>query len=528
MCQKRSVNRLLGFKRNFEHLVYAGWQLCRLALFVLTGIIVVLPNARVQAADRPNIVILYADDMGFGDLGANNPASKIPTPHLDKLASEGMRFTDAHSSSGICTPSRYALLTGRFHWRKFHGIVNSFDKPVLDEAELTLPELLKTKGYRTACIGKWHLGWNWSDIQKPGANPEDSAKRAGKVFAPDAFDWSKPISGGPLTHGFDFYFGDDVPNFPPYAWMKNDRVITVPSEPLTITPKTKEGNWEARPGPMTPGWDFYAVVPRLRDETVKWINDQRDRDGPFFLYVPFNSPHAPIVPTDEFTGKSKAGGFGDFMTQTDDAAGRILQALSDNGFADNTIVLFTADNGAEHYAYDRIRNFGHRSSGPLRGLKRDLYEGGHRVPFIVRWPGTVKPGAVSEALVSQVDIMATLAAAVGAELPTSAAHDSHNLLAVWKENARSPRRSIVHNTFENAYAVRHENWLLIAAKSGAHSKVPPWFDKEQGYTEDDQPGELYDLSTDLAQKVNLYAKEPAKVAELTALMKSIRARGQVR
>jgi arylsulfatase A len=480
------------------------------------------------AGDPPNIVILYADDMGYGDLGANNPDSKIPTPHLDKLASEGMRFTDAHSSSGVCTPSRYALLTGRFHWRKFHSIVNSFGAPALDEAELTLAEMLQSKGYRTACVGKWHLGWNWKDIQKSGAKPGIDPKGRNPVFAPTDFDWTKPLSGGPLSHGFDYYFGDDVPNFPPYAWIENDRIITTPSEPLTITPDTREGSWEARPGPMTPGWDFYAVVPQITGKAVEWIHQQRGKDGPFLLYAPFNSPHAPIVPTDEFTGKSEAGGYGDFMMQTDSEAGRILQAIEDNGFASNTLVIFTSDNGAERYAYDRIRSYQHRSSGPLRGLKRDLYEGGHRVPFIVKWPGMVKPGSVSDALVSQVDIFATIAAILDHELPADTAHDSHNLLAVWKENDPSPRRSIVHNTMENAYALRHDNWLLIAAKSGAHSKVPEWFDEENGYTPNDQPGELYDLSADLAQKHNLHGKEPAKVAELTQLLETIRARGQVR
>lgn len=488
------------------------------------------PLAAVNAADasKPNIVILYADDMGFGDLGANNPASKIPTPNLDRLAAQGMRFTDAHSSSGVCTPSRYALLTGRFHWRKFHGIVNSFDSPVLDAAEQTMPEMLKQHGYRTACVGKWHLGWNWSDIQKPGAQPQTDAKKQNKVFAPDAFDWSKPISGGPLSHGFDYYFGDDVPNFPPYAWFENDRVISTPTEPLNITPETKEGSWEARPGPMTPGWDFYKVVPHITGKAVEWINQQRGKDGPFFLYAPFNSPHAPIVPTDEFTGKSQAGGYGDFMMQTDAEAGRILKAIEENGFAENTLVIFTADNGAEHYAYDRIRNFQHRSSGPLRGLKRDLYEGGHRVPFIVKWPGVVKPGSVSDALISQVDLFATLSAITGHDLPAGVAHDSHDLLPVWKQNAPSPRRSIVHNTMAGAYAVRHDHWLLIANKTGAHSKVPAWFDEENGYTKNEHPGELYDLRADLAQKHNLYATQPAKVKELTALLESIRTKGQVR
>ena len=216
------------------------------------------------------------------------------------------------------------------------------------------------------------------------------------------------------------------------------------------------------------------------------------------------------------------------MTQTDAQVGRILKALDENGFGDNTLVIFTADNGAEHYAYERIRNFQHRSSGPLRGVKRDLYEGGHRVPFIVKWPGAVKPGSVSDALVSQVDLFATLASIVGHALPTGVAEDSHNMSEVWKLNAPSPRRSIVHNTMAGAYAVRHDHWLLIANKTGAHSKVPAWFDEDNGYQKNDEPGELYDLQSDLAQRHNLYTKESSKVKELSTLLKSIRAQGQVR
>jgi arylsulfatase A len=476
-----------------------------------------------EASRRPNIVILYADDMGYGDLAIQNPDAKIATPHLDRLAREGTRFTDAHSSSGICTPSRYALLTGRFHWRKFHAIVNSFEPSVFDAAELTLPEMLKQQGYRTACIGKWHLGWNWEAIKKPGAAPVQ-----GKGYAPDAFDWSKRIPGGPVDHGFDYYFGDDVPNFPPYTWFENDRVLKAPDAPLMITPKTAEGNWEARPGPMVTGWDFHAVMPKLTERAVSWIGEQRGKAGPFFLYVPFTSPHAPIVPTPEFTGKSKAGGYGDFMQQTDDTVGRILRAIDDQGFRENTIVVFSADNGAEHYAYERLRNFQHRSSGPLRGLKRDLWEGGHRVPFIVRWPGVVAAGEVSAALTSQVDLMATFAAITGVKLPAGTAEDSHDLLAVWKNRAVSPRRAIVHNTQANGYALRQDQWVLVATKTGGISRIPPWFDPENNYKPHDQPGELYDLSKDLAQRNNLYAQMPEKVVEMQETLKAIRARGQVR
>jgi arylsulfatase A len=461
--------------------------------------------------------------MGYGDVAIQNPDSKIRTPHLDQLAREGLRFTDAHSSSGVCTPSRYAILTGRFHWRKFHSIVNSFDPSVFDPAELTLPEMLKGKGYRTACIGKWHLGWNWDAIKRPGAKPDPKTG-----YAPTDFDWTRPIPGGPLDNGFDYYFGDDVPNFPPYAWFENDRMITLPTEPLALPQQTAEGNWEARPGPMTKGWDFYAVMPRLTERAIAWIKEQRGHMDPFFLYFPFTSPHAPIVPSPEFAGKSKAGGYGDYLEQTDATVGRVLAELAASGFADNTIVIFSADNGPEHYAYPRIQNFQHRSVGPLRGVKRDLWEGGHRVPFVVRWPGVVPRGAVTSALISQVDVMATLAAAIGVSLPAGTAHDSHNLLSVWKSGAPSPRHTIVHNTNANGYALRHDQWLLVAAKTGAVTKVPAWFDPANGYTAHTQPGELYDLSRDLAERHNLYAEQPAKVAELQALLAQVKNKGQVR
>ncbi|MDA1233099.1 MAG: arylsulfatase, partial [Planctomycetota bacterium] len=418
--------------------------LATLALFL--SLLSVLPAAEPTTAGlnpaRPNIVILYADDMGFGDLAVQNPASKIPTPNLDRLAAQGTRFTDAHSSSGICTPSRYALLHGRYHWRKFHGIVNSFDQPILDDERTTLPEMLKTKGYKTACIGKWHLGWDWDAIKNPGAAAIKGAEKRQGGFAPSAFDWSKSIPGGPLSHGFDFYFGDDVPNFPPYAWFENDRVITEPTVPLSTPKPTAEGNWEARPGPAVKDWDFWAVMPKLTEKAVDWIGQQK-QDEPFLLYFPFTSPHAPIVPTPDFVGKSKAGGFGDFVTQTDDTVGQVLQALKDGGFEKNTLVIFTADNGPEHYAYDRIRNFEHRSMGLLRGLKRDIWEGGHRVPFIVRWPGVVSAGKVNDGLLSQVDVFATIATVVGADIPAGSGEDSYCQFTLINGESPSARDTVV-------------------------------------------------------------------------------------
>ena len=490
-----------------------------LTFSVLATLICWVTVLSAAAATKPNVVILYADDMGFGDLGIQNPESKIPTPNLDKLASEGTRFTDAHSSSGVCTPSRYALLNGRYHWRKFHGIVNAFGQPVMDPERVTLAGMLKAKGYRTACIGKWHLGWDWEAIRKPDAKP------AGKTgYAPEDFDWTKPIPGGPLAHGFDYYFGDDVPNFPPYAWFENDHVITTPTVPLATPAKTAEGSWEARPGPSVKGWDFWAVMPRLTKKAIEWLGRQK-REEPFFLYMPFTSPHAPIVPTKEFVGRSKANGYGDYVVQTDDTVGRVLKALKDGGFADNTLVIFSADNGPERYAYDRVQNFEHRSMGPLRGLKRDLWEGGHHVPFIVRWPGVVPAGRVTGELISQIDVHATVAAIVGAKPPANSGEDSFNQLSLWKGEGKSARPSLVHNTNPNGYAIRKGDWVLIDAKTGGVSAVPAWFNEANGYVANTHPGELYNLSKDLAQKNNLYAAMPEKVAELRAELEKIKAKG---
>jgi len=461
--------------------------------------------------------------MGYGDVSIQNPRSKIATPYIDQLAHDGMRFSDAHSSSGICTPSRYAMLTGRFHWRKFHEIVSSFGQSVFDKSELKLPEILRQQGYRTACIGKWHLGWDWNAIKRPGA-----VSQPGVGYAPDAFDWSKRIPGGPVDQGFDYYFGDDVPNFPPYTWFENDHVLAAPTIRLEVSGSPPEGKWETRPGPGVEGWDFFAVMPKLTERAVDWITAQRGKAKPFFLYMALTSPHSPIVPSSEFRGKSQAGAYGDYVVQTDDTVGRVLRAIDGIGARDDTIVIFTADNGPEQYAYDRIRNLQHRSAGPLRGVKRDLWEGGHRIPLIVRWPGVIAAGKVCHELVSQVDLMATLASAAAAKLPAGQAIDSYDLSEVWRARAPSPRETIAHNTKKDGYALRHKQWLLVAAKSGAVTKVPNWYDPENHYEPSTQLGELYDLSQDIAQRENLYERHPEIVAKLTAMLAQLRTKGQVR
>jgi arylsulfatase A len=466
----------------------------------------------------PNIVVLYADDLGYGDLGCYSADSKIPTPSLDRLAAEGLRCTDAHSSSGVCTPSRYALLTGRHHWRDFHEIVDSFGPPVFAEGRLTMAAMLRQHGYRTACIGKWHLGWDWAALRNPGAVPDTR-----KGYAPDAFDWSKPIPGGPLARGFDHYFGDDVPNFPPYTWIEDDRVVVAPTASMVPQPQPREGSPECRPGPMADGWRLDAVMPELTRRALRWIEAQQASEQPFFLYFPFTAPHAPIVPAPEFVGRSAAGPYGDFVVQCDAVVGAVLHALEAGGFADDTIVIFSSDNGPEAYAYERMRQFEHSSPGGLRGLKRDVWEGGHRVPLIVRWPGVIAAGRTSAALVGQVDLMATLAAAVGCALPADAAEDSFDQLPVWRGDRESVREFLVHNTYAKKWGVRRGDWLLLAQPDGYHNRTPQWaLDR---YPANAQGVFLCDLSRDLGQREDVSARHPEVVADLQQLLADLRQRG---
>ena len=470
---------------------------------------------------QPNIVIIYADDMGYGDLNCQNPNSKIPTPNLDKLASEGMRFTDAHSSSGICSPSRFALLTGTYHWRRQHGIVGAFGKPFFKDTDITLPQVLKTKGYTTAAIGKWHLGWDWEFKNEPSGEVMQWGKMR-QVYLPEDIDWSKPVAGGPLDRGFDYYFGDGTINFPPYAWVENDRIIEAPTQEMDINNigyDTKEGRWEFRPGPKVKGWNPYEVLPTLTHKTVDWINKQ-DENKPFFLYFALPSPHAPIITNDEFDGKSQAGGYGDFMVQTDWVAGQVLNALKENGLEDNTIVIFSADNGTEGYAWERAIKYGHFSMGDFRGLKRDVWEGGHHVPFIVKWPGQIKAGSVSDEVISQVDIMKTLVEITRAEIPKNAAVDSYNFLPVWKgEKYESPlREATIHNTYKGKWGIRKGDWLYINNATGGHRELPEDFKELTGYADFDTPGILFNMKEDPEQRVNLYEKHPEKVKELGAYL----------
>ena len=491
----------------------------------LLFIALILSNCSQVEPSRPNIVIIYADDMGYGDLACQNPNSKIPTPNLDKLASEGMRFTDAHSSSGICSPSRFALLTGTYHWRRQHGIVGPFGKPFFKDTDITLPQLLKTNGYTTACIGKWHLGWNWSFKNPPSGEVMQWGKMR-KVYHPDDIDWTQPITGGPLDRGFDHYFGDGTINFPPYGWIENDRLTETPTEVMEINDigfDTKEGSWEFRPGPKVKDWNPYEVLPTLTQKVVEWIN-QRNKQKPFFLYFALPSPHAPIIPNDEFDSKSQAGAYGDFMVQTDWVAGQVINAIKEKGLEDNTLIIFSSDNGTESYAWERAENFNHFSMGNFRGLKRDVWEGGHRVPFIVKWPGQVQANAVSNEVISQVDIMATLASITGIDLPENAAPDSYDFTNVFKgEPYSSPiREATVHNTYKTIWGLRKGDWLYINDSTGGHRSLPESFKEITGYKDFETEGLLFNMKNDSEQRVNLYEKYPEKIAEMDSLIQVYR------
>ncbi len=472
---------------------------------------VALRVAPLQAAEptKPNIVYILADDLGYGDVGCYNPAAKIPTPNIDRLAKGGVRFTDAHSPSSVCTPTRYALLTGRYAWRTRlqRNVIGPFSQPLIGEKQLTVGSLLQQQGYATACVGKWHLGWGWP---KPG----DDGKR----------DFTQPIPDGPTTRGFDLYFGTDVPNYPPYCFLENDRTVGIPS---AAAPVGRDSFNIA--GPMLPDWKLVDVLPGLEKRAVEYIEKTAKGGKPFFLYLPLTSPHYPVVPAPEFKGKSKAGDYGDFVVQTDHMVGKVLDALEQNGVEENTLVIFTSDNGPEISgevkigAYDRLKEFEHASMGTLRGAKRDAWEGGHRVPFVARWPGKIAAASTCDETICHVDLIATLAALFSVKLPANAGVDSVNILpAILGEKQSAPlREATVHHSGQGKFAIRRGDWVLILAPTGDDNGKrgePPWFQKDRGYTPHTEGGELFNLATDPTQKKNLYASETAKVNELATLL----------
>lgn len=446
-----------------------------------------------QKQIKPNIVFILADDMGYGDLKAFNPESKISTPNIDKLAKAGMIFSDAHSGGSTCIPSRYSLLTGRFAARKDRFNDKS---PVIADGRATVASMLRGNGYRTAMVGKWHLGFNRHNSK---------------------FNYEKPLTGGPVDRGFDTFFGIHASlDIPPYFYIKNREPVLAPTN--TVDASTSVGGKEGwnriqgvfwREGGIAPNFKHAEVTPRFADEACKVI-ETHDGDKPLFLYLALPSPHTPWMPTKEFIGKSGAGMYGDFVMTVDSIVGQILTSLDKAGLSKNTLVLFSSDNGPVWYEKD-VKKFGHRSVGPLRGIKASVWEGGHRVPFIAKWPGHVKPGVKTDRMIAFADVFATLADVAGQKnIKQGTAEDSESFLKTLlhpdqKQQSRSP---IVHG----GKTIRDGDWKLINTKGSRG------FNAERGRK---YSIELYNLKDDLSEKNNLAKKMPEKVESLKKKLQTI-------
>ncbi len=478
-----------------------------LLAFLTTGL--VLAGATAHGADvprPPNLVFVLADDLGYGDPRCYNPDSRIPTPNIDRLATQGMRFTDAHTPSAVCTPTRYGLLTGRYCWRTSlkRGVLGGYSPALIEPGRMTLASLLKQRGYQTACVGKWHLGLG-------------NEKRT---------DYSKPLRPGPNAVGFDYFFGIPASlDMPPYVFVENETVTEAPTKQIGNSAMRRyggEGFW--RGGAIAPGFKHADVLPRLSEKAIGFLKKQ-SADKPFFLYLPLNAPHTPWMPAKEFSGKSGAGFYGDFVAQVDAVLGQVLQTLEDGKLADNTLVIFTSDNGA-HWLPEDIEKFKHLANDGLRGMKSDIWDGGHRVPFIVRWPGKVKPGSVSKELICLTDMLATTAALVGVDLPAGAGEDSFNFLPVLlgTQGDKPVREAIVHHSGDGTFGIRQGPWKLALAL-GSHG-----FSKPQNIVpkEGDPKGQLYNLDTDPREKNNLWLAKPEIVERLTALLGKYQKEGRSR
>lgn len=492
---------------------------CLLATFEVTTC------ATGFSADPPNVVVILADDLGYGDLGCYG--GKIATPAIDRLAAEGVRFTDAHSGSSVCTPTRYGLLTGRYGWRSRlqSGVLGGLSPRLIEADRITLAGWLQTRGYHTACIGKWHLGMNWR-LHDGKQVSELGIETREQVFS---VDYAAPISDGPTAVGFDYFFGISASlDMVPYAFIENARVTELPHEDRDFPMMIGRSLGRTRRGPAAPGFEASDVLPKLVSKSVEYI-ERRAAAGkggaasrPFFLYVPLTSPHTPILPTEAHQGKSQINPYADFVMQSDQAVGEILAALDRTGVSQRTLVIFTSDNGCSPQAdLQTLAEHGHFPSGPFRGHKADLFEGGHRVPFIVRFPGRTVAASVSAQLVCLTDIFATVAQAVGAEpLAEDLAEDSFSFWGVLSgdTSALDGRESLVSHSINGSFAIRRGEWkLLLCPGSGGWSPPRPG-----------SPGseilpkrQLFNLVEDVAESTNRAQQHPDFVAELEGLLRRL-------
>lgn len=473
------------------------------------------PAPHLAAAGKPNIVIVLADDLGYGDVHCFDPARcRITTPCVDRLAGEGLCFTDAHDGASLCTPSRYALLTGRFSWRTSlqNRVLDKYGSPLIAAERLTLPKLLQQQGYRTACFGKWHLGWDWALRQPDGsiARCPQGVFLRGREGEPV---FEEPIAQGPITRGFDYYFGVDTPNLTPHTFLENDRMVVNPA---------KRDKW----GVSAPGWRADRMLPTIMEKTEAYIAERARDKKPFFLYLALTSPHSPIAPSAPFAGKSGISPEADFIMETDAALGRVADALEKAGLTENTLLIFTSDNGHQGYLdLTPYKKVGHRVNGPYKGYKNELSEGGHRIPLVVRWPGVVKPATHCGQLVCLSDLMATCAGLFAVKLPDNAAEDSVNFLPLLRGQDTPTRRYLVNQSYATPpLAIRDGFWKLgMCPGYGAPlENLPMAAARARGLS----PVQLHNLHDDPGETTNLAEKHPEIVQRLRAQLEKYVAEGR--
>ncbi len=491
-------------------------------LFVLFSVLLfsACQNAEEAAPQKPNVIIVLADDLGYGDIGAFNPQSMIKTPFIDQIAAEGMMFTDAHTTSAVCTPTRYALLTGRYNWRTRlkEGVLTGKSKALIASDRTTLGSMLQANGYHTAFIGKWHLGMDWGlkdgELFQPGGwNPEDY----------DQLDFSKPIENAPGTRGFDYSLALPASlDIAPYVYVENNKLTSIPTK---STIDEGEYSWW-RKGPTSDDFIHEQVTPLFFEKSLEYIQEQANSDNPFFLYLALPSPHTPILPTEEWRDKSGMLPYADFMMQIDHHMGQLNQVLKEAGIDENTILIFTSDNGCSPAAgFEKMDEMGHFPSGPFRGHKADIYEGGHRVPTIIKWPNHIQAGTKNTQTISQVDFMATLADLVDYDLKADEGVDSFSLLSLLNADSSDDetRPASVYHSINGSFAIREGDWKLITTKgSGGWS-----FPRPGDSAEADLPEmQLYNLSEDPGETKNLYEEYPGRAEELLGQLIQIIKKGR--
>lgn len=464
-------------------------------------------NNAPMAGQKPNIVYVLADDMGWGDARVYNPKSQIPTPNIDRLAKQGMRFTDMHSPSSVCTPTRYGILTGRYSWRTRlkNSVLNGRSPNLIEPGRITVASMLKSQGYYTAGLGKWHLGLG-SQAQT---------------------DYNQPFDLNPTTHGFDYYFGIPASlDMEPYLYFENDHAVERPTSQIKGSNSPRGVYW--REGAIAPGFKMEEVLPTLTNKAVALIRERAAKPSqPFFLYLPLNGPHTPWLATGKFRGSSKAGDYGDFVAQVDDTLGQVMRALDDAGLSNNTLLIFTSDNGA-HWKPEDKAAFPHQANADWRGMKADAWEAGHRIPFIARWPGRIRAGAISNELGCLTDLLATAAEIVGTKLPADAGEDSYSLLpALMAKPGRKSnpiREAIVHHSNDGMFAIRQGEWKLILGLGSGGFSDPRKLEPKSG----EAAGQLYNLAKDPEEKNNLYQQQPQIVQRLSALLQRYQQQGRSR